>query len=203
MNARRVMVASLLLLVPALGGARLLHVLLHWRTFLKHPRPIWRLSEGGAALYGGLILMLPLSLPLLSALRVSVGGFWDTASITMLVALVFTRIGCLLNGCCGGRLSNCPIALELADRVGEYRRRRSATTGRRFRPIWRCSSSFGRRLLRGAIFLCVLAAYAFARFVLEGLREHQDMVGRISLHRAISGACVVTSAITFVIAWPR
>lgn len=206
LDARRVMAASLLLLVPALGGARLLHVALHWRTFLKNPRRIWRVTEGGAALYGGLILMLPLSLPLLAALKLPLGGYWDTASITMLVALVFTRIGCLLNGCCGGRACDSPIALELADHLGIRKRRI---------PTQLLEASWGLLLLggavifwaqapfRGAIFLCVVGAYGLARFVLEGLREHQDMVGEISLHRAISAMCVATSAVTFAIAWPR
>lgn len=206
LDSRRVMVASLLLLVPALGGARLLHVLLHWRTFLSDPRRIWRVTEGGAALYGGLILMVALSLPLLAALKLSLGGFWDTASITMLVGLVFTRIGCLLNGCCGGRASESLIALELPDHAGTRKRRI---------PTQILEAAWGLLLLgaavtfwphapfRGAIFLCVVAAYGSARFVLEGLREQQDMVGKVSLHRAISAACVVASAVTFVIAWPH
>lgn len=206
LNERNVMAASLLLLVPALVGARLLHVLLHWRTFLKEPRRIWRVTEGGAALYGGLILMLPASLPLLAVLKLPLGDFWDTASITMLVALVFTRIGCLLNGCCSGRACESLIALELPDHAAVRKRRI---------PTQLLEAGWGLLLLggavifwrqapfRGAIFLCVVAAYGLARFVLEGLREYQDMVGGVSLHRAISAAFVVASAVIFVIAWPR
>lgn len=206
LDARRVMAASLLLLIPALSGARLLHVVLHWRTFLRDPRRIWRVTEGGAALYGGLILMLPLSLPLLAALKLPLGAFWDTASITMLVALVFTRIGCLLNGCCGGRASQSPIALALTDHMG-VRKRRIPTqlleAGWGLLLLGAAVTCWRQAPFRGAIFLCVVAAYALARFVLEGLREHQDMVGRISLHRAISVACAVIAAAALVIAWPH
>src|SRR5215467_4969827 len=99
-DARAVFVATFLLLVPALLGARLLFVATHWSTYRDDPRRIFARSEGGAAQYGALAMILPLSLPVTSLLGVPVGGFWDAATFTILVGAIFTRVGCLLNGCC-------------------------------------------------------------------------------------------------------
>jgi len=46
-----VFIATLLLLIPALVGARLLHVATHWRAHRRAPERIWQQAEGGAAMY--------------------------------------------------------------------------------------------------------------------------------------------------------
>ncbi|GAA0544160.1 prolipoprotein diacylglyceryltransferase [Rhizomicrobium palustre] len=200
------MIASLLLLIPALLGARLLFILLHWRAFKANPKRIWRGTEGGAALYGGLILMVPMSLPLLMILRLPFGSYWDTASLIILVALALTRLGCLLNGCCGGRVSRSFIALTLTNYKGVRERRI---------PVQLFEAGAGLVLLGivllvwnevpfgGAIFLFILAAYGAVRFVLEGFREEQDRIGNISLHRVISAVCFIGASVIFVIATGR
>src|SRR5579863_262541 len=118
LDARRVFVALLLLVVPALVGARLLFVAFHWRLYVSEPHRIWRRSEGGAALYGGLALAFVSSLPLLKSLKLSVGSFWDAATLTMLTGMIFAKVGCLLNGCCAGRRTTSRFALCLPARQG-------------------------------------------------------------------------------------
>ena len=56
----RALTATLLLLPPALFGARLLFVIAHWPAYRQEPRRMWRASEGGAAMYGGLLVAVPL-----------------------------------------------------------------------------------------------------------------------------------------------
>jgi Prolipoprotein diacylglyceryl transferase/Concanavalin A-like lectin/glucanases superfamily len=80
---------------------------------------IWRRSEGGMAMYGGLIVTVPLSFPLLRAMQLPFGEFWDAATVTILLGMVFTRIGCLLNGCCAGRPTSAWLGLNLPDHRGE------------------------------------------------------------------------------------
>src|SRR5437879_9612366 len=98
--------SMLLLILPALLGARLLFVASKWDFYRRDPFRIWRRADGGASLYGGLIVSFLLSFPLLRAMGISVGAFWDATIVTMLIGMVFTKFGCLLNGCCGGRQTN-------------------------------------------------------------------------------------------------
>src|SRR5712691_7106426 len=55
-------VASVILIVPALVGSRLLFVIAHFDVYRRDLSRIWRRSEGGMAMYGGLVLTVPLSI---------------------------------------------------------------------------------------------------------------------------------------------
>jgi phosphatidylglycerol:prolipoprotein diacylglycerol transferase len=123
LNAVRVYAAMLLLFPSALVGARLLFLMSHWRLYRHQPHRIWRQSEGGASLYGGLVLSFLVSLPLLKILRLPLGAFWDAASVTMLIGMIFTKVGCLLNGCCAGRPTTAPMGLYLPNFRGIWCRR--------------------------------------------------------------------------------
>ena len=122
-NAVRVYVATVLLLGPALIGARVLHVMAHRDLYRGEPARMWRRSDGGASLYGGLLVALVFSPPVLWLLDVPFWTFWDLATFTLLSGMVFAKTGCHLNGCCAGR----PIAgfpgLVLSDHHGVRERR--------------------------------------------------------------------------------
>src|SRR5437016_91248 len=94
-----------------------------WDFYRRDPIRIWRRADGGASLYGGLIVSFLLSLPLLRAMGISVGAFWDATIVTMLIGMVFTKFGCLLNGCCGGRQTNSKLGLHLPNEHGVRCRR--------------------------------------------------------------------------------
>src|SRR5437016_2021284 len=76
-DPNRWLAAALTLVAPALIGSRLLFLALHWNSYRRRPGRIFKRSQGGAAMYGGLPLMLICSLPLLFALGIPLGAFWD------------------------------------------------------------------------------------------------------------------------------
>ena len=173
LDPSRAALATLILLVPALVGSRLWFVLRHLRVYRHDPRRVWRRAEGGLALVGGLLLALALSPAVLAALDLPFGAFWDAATFTMLVGMIFTRVGCLLNGCCGGRTSDHRLALYLPDHRGRWARRH---------PVQLLELATATVLLAavvaiapaapfpGAIFAFALAGYACARAILNPLR---------------------------------
>ena len=174
----RASVGLLILIVPALVGARLWFVLSHWQVFRREPRRIWRRKSGGAALVGGLLLAVAISPALLAALGLPFGAFWDTATFTLLVGMIFTRVGCLLNGCCAGRPSEGRLALCLPDHEGRWERRH---------PVQLLELAAAVVLLAGAaaiatappfpgaVFVFALAGYGCARLILNPLREPQGI----------------------------
>ena len=119
-DAFRVFVATLILIPPALAGARVLYVGSHWEHYRSRKERVWDRREGGMAMYGGMPVMILLSIPLLAALKVGIGVFWDVASFTIMTGIVFAKIGCLLNGCCAGRPSRLPrrAPAECSGRMG-------------------------------------------------------------------------------------
>jgi prolipoprotein diacylglyceryl transferase len=176
MSADRFAIAVVLLLVPALVGSRLYFVLTRWDIYRHDPARIWRRSEGGMAMYGGFILAVPLSIPLLRSMGLPFGSFWDAGILTILLGMAFTRIGCFLNGCCSGRPSDAWFALLLPDHHGTLQRRIptqlmemafalmlfvAALTLRDYAPF------------SGAIFCSVVAVYGLGRWYLESLRDDE------------------------------
>ena len=194
----------LLLILPALLGARLLFVFSNWNLYRGHRRRIWRRADSGAALYGGLIVSFLLSLPLLRALGISVGAFWDATIVTMLIGMIFTKFGCLLNGCCGGRQTASKLGLYLPNEHGVWCRRVPAQlleAGLAVVLLIGSLQVWHRLPFAGACFLSVVAGYSVGRWWLESTRETVDTVGSIRVHRMISAVLVTLSTATLMLLW--
>ena len=173
----------LILIVPALVGARLWFVLRNWQVFRTEPRRIWRRREGGATLVGGLLLALALSPAVLAALALPFGAFWDAATFTLLVGMIFTRVGCLLNGCCAGRPSEGRLALRLPGQAGRWERRHPVellelTTAVVLLAC--CVAIAAAEPPPGAVFLFALAGYGCARSIIDPLRESRGLREELS-----------------------
>ena len=207
LHAFSTLAAMLLLLITALLGARLLHVFANWPVYREHPRGIFQFSKGGASMYGGLLLAVPLSLPLLAALGIPFGSFWDTASFTLLIGMIITRVGCFLNGCCTGRPTSGWWGINLPDCNGVWRRRV---------PAQILEIAWGSVVLAGAVLLWGRLSFQGAFIPLhhrrlwrrgascsESLRDEQDRIMGMNVHKAISGGFVAISLCAFAIAWLR
>ncbi len=175
-SADRFAVAVVLLLIPALAGSRLYFVLTRWDIYRRDPARIWRRDEGGMAMYGGFILVVPLSIPLLRLLDLPFGSFWDAAALTILLGMAFTRVGCFLNGCCSGRPSDAWFALSLPDHHGNWQRRIPTQLMEMALAIMLFGTALALRShapFPGATFCGVLAGYGAGRMYLESLREDE------------------------------
>jgi phosphatidylglycerol:prolipoprotein diacylglycerol transferase len=176
MSADRFTIAVALLLIPALAGSRLYFVATRWDIYRRDPARIWRRDEGGMSMYGGFILAVPLSFPLLRLLGLPFGSFWDAAALTILLGMAFTRIGCFLNGCCGGRPSDAWFALSLPDHHGIWQRRIPTQLMEMAFALVLFGMALALRNVApfpGATFCFVVAGYGAGRWVLESLREDE------------------------------
>jgi phosphatidylglycerol:prolipoprotein diacylglycerol transferase len=202
LDAFRVMVATLILVVPALLGARLLYVAAHWRSY--RGRWLWSRREGGAAMYGGLVAMLAVSLPLLPVLGLPRGAFWDVATFTCLVGMVFTRFGCLLNGCCAGRPTRSWLGLRLPGGRGARERRvPTQLLEAGWAAVLLVAGIVGWRRLPfpGALFLGTAAAYAAGRLALESVRQKDPSGTAFTVNHALSAAVILSSLGILAASW--
>jgi phosphatidylglycerol---prolipoprotein diacylglyceryl transferase len=206
LNAFRVYVAMIILIVPAIGGARLLHVAIHWRSYSRNKRRIWDRSEGGYGMYGGLPLVLLTSVPLLYVMRLPFAAFWDVGALSILAGMIFARIGCLLNGCCCGQPSNRWFSIPLPNAEGVKVKRIPSPC---LESIWAAILLVSGILLLhrmpfpGALFLFACSGYAAGRLVLESLREYAGHSSKFNVHHAISAAIIVLAAVVFSAKWLR
>jgi phosphatidylglycerol:prolipoprotein diacylglycerol transferase len=194
--------ATLVLLIAALFGARLLHIVPNWRIYRAQPRRIFQFSNGGASMYGGLLLAVPLSFPLLAALDIPFWIYWDLSSFTMLVGMIVTRAGCFLNGCCAGRPTSGWWGMHLPDYRGVWQRRFPSQI---LEALWGTVVLTGallfwkRATIEGAVFLFSVGAYGAGRMVLESLRDSPDRLMGLSLHKALSIGFVTISLCAFAV----
>jgi phosphatidylglycerol:prolipoprotein diacylglycerol transferase len=206
LDGLRVYIATMILIVPALAGARLLYVFAEWRLYRENLSSIWDRNVGGYIMYGGLPLALICSVPLLRVLHLGFAAFWDVAILTILVGMAFTRIGCLLNGCCGGRPSPSRFALYLPNRRGAWEKRiptqllesSSAIVLFLIALAVRRSTPFP-----GALFLLVSLGYALGRLLTECVRERPQKAGRFNVAHIISLTIVLLAVSTLTIYWHK
>ncbi len=193
----RIYAAILVLLLPATVGSRLLFAGLHWKDFRDQPLRALRRTQGGGAMYGGLALALVLSVPLLRALAIPFGAFWDVAMVTILIGMIFTRVGCFMNGCCAGRPSDGPFTLNLPDVHGVWQRRIPAQVlegGLAVALLTASLLAWGRLPFDGALFLANVAAYGVGRWWIELARETSGNPADLRLRQNTAIAMVVASA---------
>jgi phosphatidylglycerol---prolipoprotein diacylglyceryl transferase len=204
LSADRFAAAIVILLVPALVGSRLYFVLTRWDVYRREPKRIWRRTEGGMAMYGGLILAVPLSIPLLHVMGLPFGAFWDAATFTMLLGMAFTRIGCLLNGCCGGRPTEAWFALDLPGHRGVWQRRYPTQLMEMAFALMLVGAAVmlrGRSPFSGAIFCSAVVAYGAGRFFLERLREDETGGRDQAAMQATSIVLLIAALAGLVFVW--
>jgi len=194
--------AIFLLVAVAVLGARLAFVAGRLSVFRREPRRILAPKEGGAVAYGAL-LAVPMSAPILAGLGVPFAAFWDAGALGFLAATVFLRVGCFLNGCCAGRVSDGRLALALRGRGGRRARRipTQLLEAVLATVLLTCGALvLGRMPFAGGLFLTLLASYALARFMLEFTREGPRRLGPLTVAQSFSAAFALISLGVFALA---
>lgn len=205
LDGLRVWLAMIVLFAIALVGSRLLYVAQHWETYRRDLGRIWDRNEGGAAQYGGFLAIVPCSWPLLAMLDVPFGAFWDVTAGTIMVGMIFTRVGCLLNGCCSGRPSEW-FGVRLPNHNGVWRRRvpTQVLEGVLAAVLLVAAIALRPRFpFPGAVFLFVSGGYAAGRLLLESAREREADERAFTIHHVISIGIAVVSFGTLTILWPN
>ena len=119
-SGERIADITLWLMVGGIIGARADYVATYWREeFADQPfSEIFMIQHGGLVYYGGLIGAMIAGM---IYIRWKKMPLWKTADVlapSIALGNVFGRIGCLLNGCCFGRVCDAPWAIRFPN--GSY-----------------------------------------------------------------------------------
>ena len=104
--------AALYSLIAGVFGARLFYVVHYFDKFRANPLSVFAIWEGGLELLGGVLLAIIVIFAYLLYHKLPVRRYLDILAVSLMLALAFGRIGCLLNGCCFGRPSEAPWAVR-------------------------------------------------------------------------------------------
>jgi len=104
-------------IVGGVTGARLIYVFLNIKHFISTPLHIFYIREGGLSWHGGLLGGF-LGLVVLHFVRkIPLGKICDFGAVHITIGLAIGRIGCFLNGCCYGKVTHVPWAIEFKGAV--------------------------------------------------------------------------------------
>ena len=202
----RVYIATIVLIVPALIGARLLFIASEWKYYRRYPRRIWKRTEGGLMMYGAVPVMLLCSVLVLRAMHIGFGAFWDVSTFTILVGLIFTRVGCLLNGCCAGQPTRGWLGIRLPNTRGIWQKRvpTQALEAACAAALLIVGMVMWRHMpFPGALFLLIMLSYSSARLLLESAREHANRGRQFRVPHALSVIFVLSSIFVLALNWRR
>jgi len=101
-NPERILDISLYVILGALIGGRLGYVIFYLDYYLKNPLKILYFRQGGLSFLGGFLIALLLGLWYVKRNKISFWKYTDIAAPSIAIGLGIARIGCFLNGCCFG-----------------------------------------------------------------------------------------------------
>ncbi len=101
-------------LIFGIVGARGLFILQNWQAFQgRSPLAMLYFWEGGLVFYGGVATAALAAVVYLKRKHIPVLKVMDVLAPSLALGLAFGRVGCFLNGCCFGKLSNLPWPLAV------------------------------------------------------------------------------------------
>lgn len=98
-------------LLAAILGSRLLYVVVNISEFSRNPLEIIMIQKGGLVYFGGVICAILVTGFYLRAKGIPVLGGFDLLIPSVALGHAIGRVGCLLNGCCFGKVTNVPWAI--------------------------------------------------------------------------------------------
>lgn len=180
--------AIIIAVILSLLGSRLNFVLINWELFTDEP--FWSLfafREGGLVFYGGLFAAL-LGVFLYCYYRgMSFLHLLDFTAPFIALGYAITRIGCFLNGCCYGHITDMPwgVVFPLIDQLPRHPTQLYASAAGL--GIFLLLRRLGRyKSFNGYIFLLFLIFYSIYRFTVEFFRVSEPVVGVLSLAQLIA-----------------
>jgi phosphatidylglycerol:prolipoprotein diacylglycerol transferase len=115
LDGQRVMDLGIWIIISALVGAKLLLLIVDFKTFTSNPRELLNLARSGGVFYGGLIAAVVVALLYLRRHKLPLWTTTDVFAPGVALGHIVGRIGCLMAGCCFGQPTSMPWGITFRD----------------------------------------------------------------------------------------
>ena len=208
-------------------GARLYYVAFKWDYYGQHLSDIFKIWEGGLAIYGGIIGGILAAFIVCKIEKLNFFNLLDMVSMSLLIGQGIGRWGNYANQEAFGSITNKNWGM-MSDTVAEYVSRNASYFGLDnvdnvkqyiadnnlfvhptffYESVW-CILGFfvlyiimkKRRKFSGQLFLCYGVWYGFERMVVEGLRSDSLYIGNTSIRvsQALSAVLMLVSLVLLI-----
>lgn len=197
----------LLVALPvAIICARLYYVAFSWKSYASNPIDIFKVWEGGLAIYGGVIGAV---VAVAVYCRVAKKSFWDLADIAMpsvLMAQAIGRWGNFVNCEAYGGETTLPWRMQIWESANSMICVHPTFL---YESLWNIIGFFVLFMIRkhkpfkGFMLWGYMLWYGLGRFFIEGLRSDSLMLGNARISQIVSLVCVITAAIVIIVKWNK
>ena len=189
-------------------GARLYYVIFRWNEYAKNPMDIFKIWEGGLAIYGGILAGLALVIVWCRRRKIPFGALGDLAVFGLLIGQCIGRWGNFFNREAFGRETDvfCRMGLTVPGQNPIY-----VHPTFLYESLWNFVGFLAlhfyfqrhKRKFDGQIMLLYIAWYGLGRAMIEGLRTDSLYIGgtgiRVSqLLAAVSCVAAVVLLLIFL-----
>ena len=203
-------------IIGGIIGARLYYVIFSWDSYKDSLADIFKIWNGGLAIYGGLIGAVLAGALMCKIRKVKLFPMLDVAGIGFLIGQAIGRWGNFVNIEAYGSNTSLPWGMWSEKIVDDYYT--LSSVGSNFSPhnpvhpcflyesLW-CLLGFlllhfivsKRKKFDGEVFLSYLAWYGLGRVFIEGLRTDSLMIARLRVSQLLAGILVVASTAAIVV----
>jgi phosphatidylglycerol:prolipoprotein diacylglycerol transferase len=189
LNPQIILDLSVYVIIAGVVGARLLYVVFHLEEYDSFV-DVFALWQGGATLYGGLLLAIFVSYVFAKKRDVDFMLIADVVAPSLASGIMITRVGCYLSGCCYGSPTSLPwgVVFPPASPAGAFQRALEAGGAAlpHLHPAQLYDSLNGLVMLlilllgqkklvkRGATFGAFLVLYGILRFSVDFFRTYEE-----------------------------
>lgn len=178
--------------------ARIYYVIFEWGYYSQNLNQVYRIWDGGIAIYGGLIGAVIVLVTLCKKRGISPWLMLDVASPTVIMSQGIGRWGNFMNQEAHGRATTLSFLQEL--HLPSFIIRQMNIAGTYYQPtflyesIWDLTGFVLLMLLRhqkhlfkrGEVFFTYVIWYSFGRFFIEGMRTDSLMLGPLRVSQWLS-----------------
>ena len=204
---------SLYILISALLGARIFHVLQHYSSYDSFT-DILKVWQGGLAYYGGFILALIVAVLYLRWKKLPIFKVIDIFAPSLILGVSIARIGCFLAGCCFGKPTSLPWGVTFPEGSLAWIELGQKLVKIHPTQIYSSISLFCifiillilRKHMKfsGQLFLLSVILYSVHRFLIDFLRYYtpDERVGSLATSQVVSifsGTIAIAILIVFIV----
>ena len=218
---------SMWIIVGMLIGARIWYVLENWYQFSGDIISIFQLWEGGMVFYGGFIGGFVGGILFIRLAKLPLRKVMDITAPGIAIAVSIGRIGCFLNGCCYGRVTDSCIGVSFPSRwyppaFVDHLQRGLITKGAGhslpviptqlisalnlfliFLILWNIRK---KKVFNGFLFSLFIGLYGLQRFIVDFFRhysEHAMLFKYLTLSQVLSIILILTSIVVILIGYRK
>ena len=189
----------------AIIGARIYYVIFKFDIYSKNPGEIFKVWNGGIAIYGGIIFGLIAAFCVCKFKKLSFLKVFDSTAPAIMLGQIIGRWGNFTNMEAYGAKTALPWRMSIERLAGGYVPYSEVHPTFLYECLWNLvgfiliNLLYKKKKFDGQIFLMYITWYGFGRMLIEGLRTDSLYLGSFRISQIVGFLCFVGGVILLIL----